>query len=111
MSRNSILEKLSNDESKALIKRDRAHKAKQLMENELLKEAFEGVRVGLLNLIEETPISSNVDSLRHSLKLLKQIQVALQKHMEDGKVADKELEYIINRRKELGLFERLRKVA
>jgi hypothetical protein len=71
----------------------RANRARQLIEEDL-KEAFDGVRMALLERLEAAPIGDR--DVHHeitlTLQLLKQLKGHLVSYVQDGKLAEKEIE-------------------
>jgi hypothetical protein len=71
----------------------RGDRARQLVEGDL-KEVFEGVRIALLERLESSAIGDR-DShheITLTLQLLKQLKGHLVSYMQDGKLAEKEME-------------------
>jgi hypothetical protein len=111
VSAEQIAESLSAQEDVALQRLDRAAKAQQLMENGLVAEAFQGVREAMLAEIERAPLATNIDALRKGLWCLSEVKKLVEKHIETGKIAQKDMAHIRQQRERLGIMNRLRRVA
>lgn len=68
----------------------RATKAKALIENPIFKEAFEGVRLAIIDRIERCPMQDNAtaEELRKCLRLLKDVRQQVEAFIQDGKVVE-----------------------
>lgn len=73
---------------------ERANRAEKLVNDPMLSEAFETVRVTLLENIEAAPIrdSEGVHELRLMLKLLRSTRAYLEKAVRDGKIVVQRIE-------------------
>ena len=111
MSIEAAKDQLDREEHQALTERERAHRAKQLLENPLLVAAFADIGAGLTTAFNA---SGPGDTLRRediwrSVKLLDRLKASLATHLETGKLAKASLATIEQRRK--SLFQRIRSVA
>lgn len=111
MSADQIAESLSAQEDVALQRLDRAAKARVLLENGLVAEAFEDVRKAMLEEIERAPLAANIDALRKGLWCLAEVKKLLVKHMETGKLAQKDMAHIRQQRERLGILSRFGRAA
>jgi hypothetical protein len=77
-----------------LNKIERAEKAQRILKDELFLEAFENTRQAIFQKIEVTPIrdTEGLSQLRLCLKLLSDVRANLTKVLNDGKVAEFEIE-------------------
>jgi hypothetical protein len=71
----------------------RANRARDLIENDL-KDTFESVRMALLERLEACPIGDRdaQHEIALTLQLLKQLKQHLLSYVQDGKLAEKEVE-------------------
>jgi len=93
------------DESSARAAIDRAHRAKLLLGDELLSQAFADIEDALITAWRQS--TSDRAPLREdawrSLKLLEKLKAALEKHVRDGSVAERDLLEIETKRKRFGI--------
>ena len=72
--------------------REKADRAKQLLEDELLKEAFSAVRAGLIDRLESAAVGDV--EFQHEialmLQLLKRIRTQLEQYLQDRRVIEAE---------------------
>lgn len=80
-------------EQQLIAERERAHRAKTLLENEMLQAAFEEIHSRLLSEWEGTTFGQEEDRERlwNMLFALKSVKTAISKHIETGKLADAEI--------------------
>lgn len=73
---------------------ERGEKAARILNDDLYKEAFEGVRQALLTKFESAPVgdAEGMAKIRLCLKLLHDVRANLEAFMNDGKVAAFEME-------------------
>ena len=73
---------------------DKAARAKELLEDPIFQEAFNGVRNGLVSQLEATPFTDK--DLQHeitvTLQLLKRLKGSLERFIADGVVEQKTLD-------------------
>lgn len=81
------------DEFKLHRQADRAARAKTLLENELLQEAFAGIEAGLLETFKVSELTDDAGRLRAriALGILENMKAQLSKMIADGNYAGKEL--------------------
>jgi hypothetical protein len=111
VSAEQIAAELSAQEDVALQRLDKAAKAKQAMDSGVVAEGFAAVRARLLDEIVRAPLATNVDNLRLAVTLLDEVKTAILKHIETGKIAQKDMAHIRQQRERLGIMNRLRRVA
>jgi hypothetical protein len=111
MSKDQIAEQLSAQEDSARVRLDRAAKARHLLDSGLVKEAFDGVEEALLRHIANARLDADISDVRRGLWALKEVKGLLEKHIESGKIAARDIEHIGRERHRLGLLNRFRKVA
>lgn len=75
---------------------ERANRAKQLLDDPMLTEAFESVRTAIHNLWEETPLrdAQGAHELRLMLKLLGDLRAVFEIALADGELAAMKLKEI-----------------
>jgi hypothetical protein len=81
----------------------RAQLSQELLDNELYKSAFADVREGLVKAVEgcKWDDGKTQNNLMLSLQLLKGLENVIKKHIQDGFVAQKEIERV-NKPKRFG---------
>lgn len=99
---------LSAQEDVALKRLDLAAKAEHVLGSGLVADAFEAVRAALLAEIERARLDTNVEDFRKGLWALAEVKKLLQRHIETGKIAQKDMAHI---RQQRGLMSRIRRVA
>lgn len=72
----------------------RANRARELLEDDLMKSVFSGVRNALVERLETCPIgdTNTQHEIALTLQLLKQLQSQLRQFIQDGTLATKEIE-------------------
>lgn len=72
----------------------RANKARELLEDDLMKSVFSGVRNALIERLEACPMGDmdTQHEIALTLQLLKQLQSQLRQFIQDGTLATKEIE-------------------
>ena len=113
MTTEAAIEQLNEDESTALTERDMASCAKRLLGDPLLVAAFADIREGLLRAFEDSgPHDTTLrEDAWRSVRLLDKIKKHIATHVETGKLAEAMLAEIEEKRKKMGIWNRLRNVA
>lgn len=90
------------------IEEQRGKQAEQVLNNEIYKEAFESVRLGILDAWQNSPIRDKEG--QHELKLMHKLLVDVQKNMENvmqtGKLARLQIERDTMMEKAKNIFKR-----
>ena len=81
------------DEGKARAELDRANRAKRIYEDELFKGAVEGIKEKLWDEFLQTPFSDDDTrkNIRIAFEMLDRICKSFRKHMDQGKIARRDL--------------------
>ena len=112
---NPELEKaaLDAEEMGCLKETDRAANAKRILDDPLFVAAFGNIRADLASAFEgsEPDEGARREDIWRSIRLLDKLYKHIAEHLETGKLASEQLGRIENKRKKLGIFERLRRVA
>ena len=88
--------------------RERAERARQLLDDPLLNEAFSGVRAALIERLESAPIGDV--ELQHEialmLQLLKRLRTQIEQHLQDFRVVEaeqKQRDWLAKARQKVGI--------
>ena len=110
---NPELEKaaLDAEEMGCLKETDRAVRARRIIEDPLWQSTFDDMADELTRRAMEAESDEVTKDYKTARKLLLQVKRAFEESLETGKLASAQLDVIEGRRKKLGLFERLRRVA
>lgn len=95
---------LDSMEAKAVSQRDRAHRAKQILEDPLFVEAAEAIKATARKELEEAGLADDKGRQAAAAKLqgMNTIMDQLKRHMETGKIAETQLGYVEQCRRKLG---------
>ena len=104
-------EALDAEETGCLKETDRANRARQIIDNPLWRETVEKIEDEVTQRIMEAESGLVTMEYKNALKMFRQIVRAFEEALETGKLASAQLDIIEGKRKKLGLFERLRRVA
>jgi hypothetical protein len=100
MTRDEELKQLNEQEHKLGPRRNRAERARVILEDELFKGALEGVREGIVSAFTKCP-AGDTEKLREIRLLYEALNLvvgAIGKHMRDGEVVADLLDHINTRR-------------
>ena len=97
-------ESLDLMESKAVSERDRAHRAKAILEDPLMVEAVEAIKATARKELETAAIDDDKTRQAAAAKLqgMNTILEQLKRHIATGQIAEKQIGYIEECRKKLG---------
>ncbi|KKM75929.1 hypothetical protein LCGC14_1385290 [marine sediment metagenome] len=110
---NPELEKaaLDAEEMGCLKETDRAVRARQIIEAPLWQSTFDDMADELTRRAMEAESDEVTKDYKTARKLLLQVKAVFESALETGKLASAQLDVIEEKRKKLGIFERLRRVA
>lgn len=111
MTANLEQEALDAEEMGCLKETDRAARARQIIESPEWQGVFKEMEEELTRRAMEAESDEVTKDYKTARKLLLQIKAVFQEALETGKLASAQLDAIEEKRKKLGLFERLRRVA
>lgn len=113
MTTEAAIEQLNEDEHTALTERDRASRAKRLLNDPLLVAAFADIREGLLREFEHSGPHDALlrESAWRAVRLLDKIKAHIATHLQTGQLAEARLAEIEDTRKKMGFWKHLRKIA
>ncbi len=90
------LSKIEHDELRPAL--SRSARAQALLSDEMLKEAFDGVRQGLITSMSESESDETALDARRLLRALRHVESMIRKHVNDGKLAQSELDKMMPKR-------------
>ena len=111
MSRELEKEALDREEMARLKETDRASRARQIIEAPEWQGVFKEMEEELTRRAMEAESDEVTKDYKTARKLLLQVKAVFQEALETGKLASAQLDAIEEKRKKLGIFERLRRVA
>ena len=95
------LARLADREHDVRPKLARAARAQALLDDDMLKAAFDGVREGLITNMAESELDEIVLDAKRLLKALRMVEAMLDKHVTTGKLAQNEIDDIMRQRHRL----------
>lgn len=110
---NPELEKaaLDAEETGCLKETDRAMHARRIIDDPLWQGTFDDMADALTSRAMEAESDEVTKDYKTARKLLLQVKGVFEESLETGKLASAQLDTIEEKRKKLGLFERLRRVS
>ncbi|KKL19851.1 hypothetical protein LCGC14_2461320 [marine sediment metagenome] len=110
---NSDLEKeaLDREEQGCLKETDRAVLVRRIIDDPEWQAAFNDLAAELTARAMESDRDDVTKGYKQAHKLLFQVKAVFEAHLETGKLASTQLDIIEGKRKKLGLFDKLRRVA
>lgn len=104
MSPEEQLKQVESRESKDLEVINRATDAKSLLENPMLRDAFTAVETALVKKLREVETGAEeVEDIHRCLKLLGKVETAIKKHVQNGKLAEEDLNFARQTKRRLKL--------
>lgn len=103
------LEAMEREESQAVAERDRAHRARNIINDPLFTGAWDAVAAKLAAEMDALPMSAGIEeiqNLRRCQKLLVKMRAVFEAHMETGKMAEAQIAGIEEKRRRFRLFGR-----
>jgi hypothetical protein len=101
-----MVEALEMSEDVLEKRQQRAAHAKRLIDDELLKEAFEGIRAAYFERWLATNESDSVlrENLWRAMNVTERVKAHLARVIDDGKIAARDIADLADRRKRFGVF-------